>query len=47
VRLVADHPLSAAFQEAEGIREPVYTSQDAPEGPAAFQDKRAPDWKGR
>jgi 1,4-dihydroxy-2-naphthoyl-CoA synthase len=45
--LVAEHPLSAAFQEAEGIREAVYTSEDAQEGPAAFGDKRAPEWKGR
>ncbi len=46
VRLVAEYPLSAAFQEAERIWEPVYTSQDAQEGPAAFRDKRAPAWKG-
>jgi enoyl-CoA hydratase/carnithine racemase len=47
VRLVAEHPLSAAFEEAERIWEPVYTSQDAQEGPAAFRDKRTPEWKGR
>jgi enoyl-CoA hydratase/carnithine racemase len=46
VRLVAEHPLSAAFEEAERIWEPVYTSQDAQEGPAAFRDKRTPVWKG-
>ena len=46
VRLVAEYPLSAAFQEAERIWEPVYTSQDAQEGPAAFSEKRAPAWKG-
>src|ERR1700728_1124193 len=32
VRLVAEYPLGAAFQEAERIWEPVYTSQDAQEG---------------
>ena len=47
VRLVAEQPLSAAFEEAERIWEPVYTSQDAQEGPAAFRDKRTPEWKGR
>ena len=46
VRLVAEYPLSAAFQEAERIWAPVYTSQDAQEGPAAFRDRRAPAWKG-
>ena len=47
VGLVADLPLSAAFEEAERIWEPVYTSQDAQEGPAACRDKRTPEWKGR
>ncbi|HEY4851055.1 MAG TPA: enoyl-CoA hydratase-related protein [Streptosporangiaceae bacterium] len=46
VRLAAEHPLSVALQEAERIWEPVYTSQDAQEGPAAFSEKRAPAWKG-
>jgi enoyl-CoA hydratase/carnithine racemase len=46
VRLVAEHPLSQAFAEAERLWEPVYLSQDAKEGPAAFRDKRAPEWKG-
>jgi enoyl-CoA hydratase/carnithine racemase len=46
VRLVAEHPLSTAFEEAERTWEPVYTSQDAQEGPAAFRDKRTPVWKG-
>jgi len=46
VRLVAEYPLTAAFHEAERIWAPVYSSQDAQEGPAAFRDKRAPAWKG-
>ncbi len=36
-----------AFDEAERIWEPVYTSADAQEGPAAFRDKRTPVWTGR
>ena len=47
VRLVAEQPLSEAFAAAERIWEPVYRSQDAQEGPAAFRDKRPPAWKGR
>jgi enoyl-CoA hydratase/carnithine racemase len=47
VRLIADHPLADAYREAERIWEPVYLSEDAQEGPAAFAAKRTPDWKGR
>lgn len=47
VRLIAEHPLEAAYQQAERIWEPVYLSEDAQEGPAAFRDKRPPVWKGR
>lgn len=46
VRLVAEHPLRQAFEEAERLWEPVYLSQDAKEGPSAFRDKRAPEWNG-
>jgi enoyl-CoA hydratase/carnithine racemase len=47
VYLAAERPISAAFDEAERIWEPVYLSADAQEGPAAFRDKRTPVWKGR
>jgi len=47
VALIAEHPLSDAYRQAERIWTPVYLSQDAQEGPAAFRDKRAPQWKGR
>lgn len=47
VRLAAEHSLSEAFTQAERIWEPVYLSEDAQEGPAAFRDKRAPRWKAR
>ena len=45
--LSARLPRDEAFAEAERIWEPVYLSQDAQEGPAAFRDKRAPAWTGR
>ena len=47
VGLIAQQPLSAAYAEAERIWAPVYASEDAQEGPAAFRDKRPPAWKGR
>jgi enoyl-CoA hydratase/carnithine racemase len=47
VGLVAQYPLSEAFDIAEAIWEPVYRSADAQEGPAAFRDKRPPVWRGR
>jgi enoyl-CoA hydratase/carnithine racemase len=47
VRLAADHPLADAYELAERIWQPVYLSEDAQEGPAAFRDKRPPVWRGR
>jgi len=47
VRLDAEYPLSEAFERAEEIWRPVYLSDDAQEGPAAFRDRRSPQWKGR
>lgn len=47
VGLVAQLPLADAFEAAERIWEPVYRSQDAQEGPAAFREKRPPRWQGR
>jgi enoyl-CoA hydratase/carnithine racemase len=32
---------------ADALWEPVYLSEDGQEGPRAFQEKRAPVWKGR
>lgn len=46
VRLIAELPLTAAYEEAERIWEPVYLSQDAQEGPAAFRERRPPVWRG-
>ncbi|SIK71958.1 carnitinyl-CoA dehydratase [Mycobacteroides abscessus subsp. abscessus] len=47
VYLSAQHPLAAAYDLADEIWEPVYLSDDAQEGPTAFREKRAPQWKGR
>lgn len=47
VRLIAETGLAEAFDNAEEIWEPVYLSRDAQEGPAAFRDKRQPEWEGR
>jgi enoyl-CoA hydratase/carnithine racemase len=46
VRLVAEVPLSEAYERAEEIWAPVYRSRDAQEGPRAFAEKRAPHWEG-
>jgi enoyl-CoA hydratase/carnithine racemase len=46
VRLVAERPLTDAFDVAEQIWEPVYRSADAQEGPAAFREGRVPVWSG-
>ena len=45
--LSARLPRAEAFEAAERIWAPVYRSDDAQEGPAAFRDKRAPVWTGR
>jgi enoyl-CoA hydratase/carnithine racemase len=47
VALIAKMPLSRAFSAADEIWRPVYESEDAQEGPAAFREKRRPVWKGR
>jgi len=44
VRLSAELGMTHAYAEADRIWEPVYLSNDAQEGPAAFRDKRAPVW---
>ncbi|MHA6796253.1 enoyl-CoA hydratase/isomerase family protein [Pseudonocardia bannensis] len=45
--LSARYPIGEAYDRAEEIWEPVYLSEDAQEGPAAFREKRTPVWKGR
>ncbi|MGQ4596609.1 enoyl-CoA hydratase-related protein [Nocardia sp. R6R-6] len=44
--LTAEHPLQDAFERAETIWAPVYSSADAQEGMAAFVQKRTPKWQG-
>jgi enoyl-CoA hydratase/carnithine racemase len=46
VRLVAEVPLSEAYERAEAIWAPVYRSRDAQEGPRAFAENRPPRWEG-
>lgn len=38
---------TAALRAAYHIFEPVLRSEDAQEGPAAFREKRKPNWRGR
>lgn len=45
--LSAEYPREQAYDRAEEIWAPVYRSEDAQEGPAAFRDKRTPVWKGK
>lgn len=47
VYLGAQQLYTTVYDEADRIWEPVYTSEDAQEGPTAFSEKRAPRWKGR
>ncbi len=47
VRLATEMGQSAALRAARHLWRPVYTSDDAKEGPRAFADKRAPVWQGR
>lgn len=47
VLLGARAHLGALQDEADRIWEPVYTSADAQEGPAAFREGRPPRWRGR
>jgi enoyl-CoA hydratase/carnithine racemase len=46
VYLGAKSLLGELYDEADEIWAPVYRSEDAQEGPAAFRDRRRPQWKG-
>jgi enoyl-CoA hydratase len=43
----ADWTSAEAWKKQQDITLPVFTSKDAQEGPAAFAEKRKPNWKGR
>ncbi|MBV7707066.1 enoyl-CoA hydratase/isomerase family protein [Nocardia nova] len=45
--LTAQYPLREAFDRAETIWAPVYSSADAQEGMLSFTEKRAPRWQGK
>ena len=47
VYAAAERGWSEALEEGDRIYESVYLSEDAQEGPLAFKEKRAPNWKGR
>jgi enoyl-CoA hydratase len=42
----ADWTTEEAWKKQQEITLPVFTSKDAQEGPAAFAEKRKPNWKG-
>jgi len=47
VMLSTEMGRTAAMQAARAAHELAYNSSDAQEGPRAFAEKRAPEWKGR
>jgi enoyl-CoA hydratase/carnithine racemase len=46
-RLPDEMGMHAALDMADEIFKPIYSSEDALEGPRAFREGRAPNWKGR
>ncbi|NNC93634.1 MAG: enoyl-CoA hydratase/isomerase family protein [Acidimicrobiia bacterium] len=47
VYAAAERGWSEALDAGYHLFEPVYLSEDAQEGPRAFQEKRTPQWKGQ
>lgn len=46
VSLLTERSMAEAYEEADRIWRPVYLSNDAQEGPAAFREGRPPRWTG-
>jgi enoyl-CoA hydratase/carnithine racemase len=47
VRAAMDLGCKAGLERAAELHKPVYASEDAIEGPRAFAEKRAPNWRGQ
>ena len=47
IRRALEHNTAQLRDEVRAMWEPVYTSEDAQEGPRAFAEKRPPQWHGR
>lgn len=47
VRAAAGVPVEEGLRASEAIFAPIYSSEDAQEGPLAFRQKRKPKWRGR
>lgn len=47
VRAAAGVSVEEGLRASEAIFEPIYSSEDAREGPLAFREKRRPNWRGR
>ena len=43
----ADWSEDEMWKKQQEIVAPIFTSEDAREGAAAFAEKRAPNWKGK
>ena len=47
VTVTCDGVEVSTYELADELWAPAYLSEDAQEGPRAFREKRAPQWKGR
>jgi enoyl-CoA hydratase/carnithine racemase len=47
VRAAGGVSVEEGLRASEAIFAPIYSSEDAQEGPLAFREKREPNWRGR
>jgi enoyl-CoA hydratase/carnithine racemase len=47
LRAAAGVSVEEGLRASEAIFAPIYSSEDAQEGPLAFREKRKPNWRGR